>query len=201
MATSDINVEICNLALSHVGGFPIQSVTEATKEARECKRLYPTAKDSTLEAFDWDFARKEKALGELSGNGVTRSGWTYSYEWPSDCVIPRRIYNAADKHKKIEYEIGVNDDLNKRMILCNEEDAILIYTARVSDANLFSPSFKEALGYRLGSELAFPLRAKSDLKTSLFREFLLKVGSSQESNANASEKYLTTETSSFQDAR
>lgn len=201
MADSDINVDVCNLALSHVGAFPIQSINEATKEARECKRLYLTAKDATLEAFDWGFARKEKALGELSGSGVTRSGWDYSYEWPSDCIIPRRIYNSADKFKKIDFEIGVSDDLNKRLILCNEEDAILIYTAAVSNANLFTPTFKEALGYRLASELAFPLRAKQDLKATLFREFLLKIGAAQESNANAGDKDHSTETSSFQDAR
>lgn len=198
MADSDINVDICNLALSHVGGYPIQSVSEATKEARECKRLYPFSKDSTLEAFDWSFARKQKLLAEVSG--VEIYGWDYVYEFPSDCIIPRKIYDSSESETPITYDIYVNSDLNKRYIVTDQEDAVLIYTAKVSDANLFSPLFKEALGYRLASELAIPLRSKPTLKDQLFKEFSIKVSSAESSNANASERENPTG-SSFQDAR
>lgn len=194
-------VAICNLALSHLGAYPIQALTESTKEARECKRLYATARDSTLEAHDWSFARKSKVLGLLV---QTYPGWTYAYEWPSDCIAPRKIYDPSgdtadgtalnretdqiDIIGKIEFDVGANDALNRRVILTNEEDATLIYTAKVTDANMFSPGFIDALSWRLASDLALPLRADGNLQKAHFNQFRLIVGQSQSSNANAAHK-------------
>lgn len=192
-------VAICNLALSHLGAYPIQALTEATKEARECKRLYATARDSALEAHDWSFARKQKVLGLLVD---TYSGWTYAYEWPSDCIIPRKIYDPSgdtadgtviDRETdqvqiigRIPFEVGANASLNRRVILTNEEDAELIYTAKVTDPNMFSPGFIDALSWRLASDLAMPLRADKALQQQHFNQFRLIIGQSQSSNANAS---------------
>ena len=83
-------IDICNLALSHVGGRPIESFTEGTKEAIECGRFYAFDRDAVLEDHNWNFARKRLDLA-LTSDEV--SGWTYSYAWPTDCLAPRRIYN------------------------------------------------------------------------------------------------------------
>lgn len=199
MADSDINIDICNLALSHVRGYPIQSITASSQEARECRRLYLPAKDSTLEFHDWSFARKEKTLAVVSGE--TRSGWTYIYEFPSDCLAPRKIHNAASQHKKIPFEVGVNSALNKRRIFTNEENAILIYTAQVVDANIFTVQFKEALALKLGSDLAVPLNRDSKLKDDLYKAFTRKVLGSAADDANTSHKDYDDEPNPYVDAR
>lgn len=193
-------IEICNLALSHLGAYPIQALTDRTKEARECNRLYGPARDAMLEAHDWGAARKRKILALLED---TYSGWDFAYSWPSDCLVPRKIYDGTgdltgtvydpetDRYiqtGKIEYEIGVNDDLNRKLILTDKEDAELIYTAKVTDANLYTPMMVQALGYRLAADLAVPIRADSKLGQNMLNAFFRTVGEAQASSANAEQK-------------
>lgn len=193
------SLDICNLALSHLSAYPIQALTERTKEARECSRLYPIARDAMLESHDWGVARKQQLLAELD---LEISGWDFVYAWPTDCLAPRKIYDPAEcaGSAKIKYDIGVNEDLNRRLILTNEEDAELIYTARITDANLFTAMMVDALGYRLAADLAIPLRSDSNLATKMMRQFGAMIISAQASSANSEENQPETK-SDFHKAR
>lgn len=192
-------LDVYNLALSHVSAAAVQSLTERTKEARECNKLYPVARDSMLESHDWGVARKRKVLALLE---ETYSGWDYAYAWPADCVAPRKIYDATEANNTvpIPYDIGVNDALNRRIILTNEEDAELIYTAKVENVTLFSAMMVDALGYRLAADLAVPLRSDSRLQRSLMSQFLGLVSSAQTNAANTEEQQPD-KISDFQKAR
>lgn len=192
-------VEICNLGLSHVTAYGIQSLDERTKEARECKRLYAPARDAMLESHDWAIARKRKPLALLD---ETYSGWDYAYAWPSDCIMPRRIYDPAEAmgSEKIKFEFAVNDALNRRVILTNEAEAELIYTAKVTDANLYTSMMIDALSYRLASDLALPLRSDSNLQKDMLNQFLSRVAAAEASVSNAEEKPPETK-SDFHKAR
>lgn len=192
-------VDICNLGLSHVAAYPINNLDERTKEARECKRLFPIARDAMLEAHDWGVARKQVALALLDEEVP---GWDYVYAWPTDCLVPRKIYDPAEApgSTPIKYEFRVNDDLNRRVIVTNQEDAELIYTAKVTDANLFTSMMVDALGFRLASDLAIPLRSDSKLQVSMLNQFLSRVSAAQASSANAEEKPPETK-SDFHKAR
>lgn len=195
-------VEICSLALSHVGGYYLESLDEPRKEARECKRLYAPARDATLEVFDWGFARKRLALGLLAD---TVDGWDYVYAWPSDCAMPRRIYDPSNPENTqetdpIPMDLGVNSALSKRTIMTDQEDAILIYTAKVEDSNVYTASFVDALSWRLASDLAIPLRSDSKLQQNFLQQFRLRIGEAGVSSANADKKKPSS-VSSFQSAR
>lgn len=202
-------VDICNMALSHVAAYPIASLTSNTKEARECKRLYEPARDAALEFHDWGFARKRGVLALLS---ETFSGWDYAYAWPVDCLTPRYIYDASNDSLLdsddetplppggIEFEDGVNGDLTKRIILTNEANAELIYTARVTDGNLFSSLFVDALSWRLAADLAIALRSDSKMKADHMNEFIRRVGTAGVSNANGNNRNPKTG-SSYQRSR
>lgn len=192
-------LDICNLALSHVAAYPIQSLDERTKEARECKRLYSVARDAMLEAHDWGVARKREALALLAD---TYSGWDFAYAWPVDCLAPRKIYDPSEANNTVplKFEIGVNDALNRRIILTDEEDAELIYTAKITDANLFTSMMVDALGFRLAADLAIPLRSDSRLQEKMMNQFLARVISAQASSANSEEKQPD-KISEFQKAR
>lgn len=192
-------LDICNAGLSHVSAYGIQSLDERTKEARECKRLYPIARDAMLESHDWAIARKRVALALLSD---TYSGWDYAYAWPADCIMPRKIYDEGEcaGSEKIKFEFGVSAALNRRVILTNKEDAELIYTAKVTDANLYTTMMIDALSFRLASDLALPLRSDSKLQASMKNQFIGMISAAQASVANAEEKPPETK-SDFHKAR
>lgn len=172
-------IDICNIALSHVGGYRINALTDPTKEARECALHYAIARDATLADHDWDFARKRIALALLS---TTYSGWDYAYQYPSDCLVARRIYDDTgllDEDGGIEFEVAANDGLTGRVILTDQEDAELIYTAKVQDVNIFSPQFVEAHALRLASSLAQPLKGKPELRQSLLGLYGIQVNAAK----------------------
>jgi len=196
-------VDICNLALSHIGGLSIQSLNESNRQARECKRLYPVLRDAVQAEFPWNFARKRVTLALLSGEEV--SGWDYAYIYPTDCLNALEIYNPLTtqtytdgmyisgqlveslvkvKSDKIKFEVAVNAAKDTRMILSDQEAAELIFTARIEDANLFSPSFVDALSWRLAADLAMPLKGKASLHQQMMAMYASKLGMSRQANAN-----------------
>lgn len=196
-------VDICNLALSHIGALSIQALTESNRQARECSRLYGVIRDTVLAEFPWNFSRKRVTLALVSG--VTVSGWDFVYAYPTDCLKALDIYNplttqtyidgqffrgsaeeavVKTKADKIRFEVALSEGKDQRLILTNQEDAELIYTAKVTDANLFDPSFIDAISWRLAADLAMPLKGKVALHQQMMQMYENKLGRSRQANAN-----------------
>ena len=190
-------VDICNMALSHIAQYPIQSLNDSLKTAQECKTLYPRARDSVLEDFMWNFAFKWIAIPLLD---LEHDKWTYLYQYPSDCVRALEIYNSASETDKIEFEIYVNEDLDSKMIGTDQEDAVLKYTARVTNPNLFTSQFIDALSYRLAADLALPLRGDPKIFDAMLRIYSAYISRAQMHNANEREK-TPSDDNSLVDAR
>jgi hypothetical protein len=77
------DVDICNLALSHVGvSTEIANLdTERSKEAQACRRFYEPTREEVLRAFAWPFATRfvDLQLVEEEPNDE----WAYSYRYPA----------------------------------------------------------------------------------------------------------------------
>jgi len=161
MAASQI--EICNMALASLGITTfIAQMDERSKEATVCRLFWETARDATLEAADWNFARRRVKLA-LTLSSVTN--WQHAYAYPSDCIKARRLVIPGDRRpratERIPFEIAVDGD--KRLILTDLVDAELIYTQRVTDPTLFPSSFVTALSAALAARVAMPLAVSSTI--------------------------------------
>lgn len=193
-------VEICNLALSHIRVKSIASLSDNTPQANECNRLYDPTRDAVLEKFNWNFARKRIILSLKS---ETYAGWTYAYAYPSDCIKARKIYNSVGESTisgKIKFEVAIDDALTARIILTEQEDAVLIYTARVTTPNMFSSQFVTAMGYAMAVELTVPLRADVALKETMRLEYINIIEQAGAEDANEGHD-VPEQVSSFLDAR
>lgn len=169
-------VEICNLALSHIRAGSINSLTEASIQAQQCKLKYPILRDQMLQDAPWQFARSLKALALLTDELFN---WIYVYQYPSDCLfinrlhidfaevssdtstsaIASRYYDRGlprpDLNQQVEHKI-YNIDGNK-VIAANNENLRIDYRNRIEDPNLFSLNFIMGLSHLLAAELAIPL--------------------------------------------
>lgn len=151
-------VEICNLGISMFGlGSLISALDENSTEAQHCNLHYETARDQTLEDFDWSFASVEQALA-LTGTAPAR--WTYSYARPSNCIVEREIVNNFSDIP-IEYELASTG--STRLIYTDVEDAYLRFTYQVTDPNLFTTGFKNALACRIAMAIAMPLTKNREI--------------------------------------
>lgn len=152
---------LCNLALVRIGqrGL-IDSLTENTIEAQVAGAVYESARDAVLEAFWWPFATERSELA-LVVDGE-RDGWEYAYAVPSPCVAPRYIWSGVRnpaREARIPFAIE-HDAVFGRVLLTDQEDAQLIFTARVDVVALFPPLFVQALAWKLAAELALGLSVK-----------------------------------------
>lgn len=152
-------VDICNLALSHVGDdATVASINppEGSAQAEHCARFYPIARDSMQEMHAWSFATKRVLLSQLTNTPTWN--WSYAYAQPSDAInilalLPQSS-STDDDSQEFETE---TDGSGTDIILTNEPTASLVYTYIVTDTTKFSPLFTEALALLLASFIAGPV--------------------------------------------
>lgn len=168
-------VEICNIALSNIRAGSINSLTESSLQAQQCKLKYALLRDRCLTTPAWVFNKKVRALSVLTTDVFT---WSYAYQYPVDALKIHRLVGAQEQlphadasvisrtvdrglfglnnlRLKIPYEVFNFD--NVKTIGANDSDLRVIYSAKVTDPNLFSVDFIMALSHLLSSELAIPL--------------------------------------------
>lgn len=176
-------VDICNLALGHLGdNATVSSISppEGSAQAEHCARFYPIARDSLLEMHYWNFSMRRLALAQLVNDWPE---WQYTYGLPADVlniisVLPQdanddyssRFYPtdtpvfahnyspviAAGRYTPQPYTVEVRSD-GTQVLMTNAENAVLRYTALVTDTSMFSPLFVVTLSWHLASMLAGPV--------------------------------------------
>ncbi len=153
-------VDICNLALSHLGDkATVASIEppEGSPQASHCSRFYPVARDFMLEAHDWGFNTARVTLADQSSATPPPSAWTYAYALPANClrllaVLPPDAGSDDQQQAYVRETAGGTD-----VIYCNQENAVARYTWRVPDPTRFSSLFVDAVARLLASYLAGPV--------------------------------------------
>jgi hypothetical protein len=162
-------VDICNLALSHIGESSkvtsLDTTVDLSTQARHCARFYPRAVGFLLEQHDWGFNTRRKPL-VLNTNPsasllVQTAEWDFAYDLPnlphnfatSIAVLPPGSSRDAPTQP---YEIET-DLAGHKLLLTDVEDAVLRYTVKVSNPQRFSESFIQAAAWMLASMLAGPI--------------------------------------------
>lgn len=172
-------VDIANLALSHLGdSATVSSIDppEGSAQAEHCWRFYPLARDALLEMHQWGFSTKRGALAQLT-NPTTE--WAYCYAQPNDLLD---VISVLDPQATDDSSVGIpimtqwseTPMMNagvytpqpfvlesaidgSDVVYTNQPNAVMRYTARVTDTSKFSPLFVQCLSWSLASMLAGPV--------------------------------------------
>lgn len=159
-------VQICNMALSHIGAGPlISSISppDGSVEAGYCATFYDIARTELLEPGNWAFALKRAPLAEVTN---ASAAWSHAYGLPSDCMRALRVLRPSvgvTVFNQDEVTLTQNDqdgaafDVEGQVLYTNEEEAVLLYSVDVTDSAKFTPSFTATLSYLLASYLAGPI--------------------------------------------
>jgi len=165
------DVDICNLALSHLGDTAtVASLDppEGSAQAEHCARFYPIARDSLLEMHTWGFATKRVQLAQL---GAGWPEWDYAYAQPADALNILAVLppDATDDYSQsnvpdsaggtyVPQAFSCEIDANGADVIYTDQiNAVLRYTAIVEDTTKFSPLFVMTLSWHLASMLAGPM--------------------------------------------
>ena len=160
-------VQICNMALSHIGSEArVSSISppDGSVEAGYCSAFYDMARTELLEPGIWRFALARASLAQNASNAS--STWLYAYALPPTCMAPRRVLRAGAgltvfTQDNALYDPSDDDSagftVEGDVLYTNEPDAVLVYVRDVTDTTKFTPSFTSALSYLLASYLAGPI--------------------------------------------
>lgn len=188
-------VDICNIALGYLGDSATVSSLdppEGSAQAGHCSRFYPITRDALLELHPWNFATKRQTLALL--DATPPSAWAYAYALPSDVLKPLAVldpeapddFNQVGSYSPQTFVVETMSDAD--VLLTNQENAVLRYTALVSDTTKFTPLFVEALAWLLASKLAGPLLKGTtgmDVAKGCLKEFTAWFGQATKADANA----------------
>lgn len=171
MALAD-KVDIANLALQNIGiSTTIESFTENSNEAQTINRAYDQARRVALEAFDWGFARARITLTQHAEDAPA-TDWAYRYQYPTGAIIVRRLTNPlGPKNDKVPFAIEVLPDDEQKTIVTDLEDAEAVYTADISNTELFSEHFVESLAAQIAVRIAYPLTKKRSVRSDAISAF------------------------------
>lgn len=168
-------VDVCNLALGHLGDkATVSSISppEGSAQAEHCARFYPIARDMTLEGHEWGFATKRANLALLSD--TPPPGFQFVYQLPSDCrnvidlinpnaptffpIDERRGHWQDDAFtlEAVPFELETRAD-GTPVIYTNLASAQIRYVASVTDTTRFSTQFVDAVAWLLAAYLAGPV--------------------------------------------
>lgn len=160
-------VQICNMALSHIGSEArVSSISppDGSVEAGHCATFYDVARTEMLEPGNWAFSLKRVSLAQVTNPSTV---WAYAYSKPSNCLRALRILRPSIAVTVFTQDLYAQPhtddrdsapfDIEGEVILTNEPDAVLAYVQDVTDSTKFPASFTSALSYLLGSYLAGPI--------------------------------------------
>lgn len=180
-----IDTETCNLALSHLGDGTLLTdpLTEKSEQAICARTFFPTALTYTLKQYDWSEHRKYLALTLVEEAPNTE--WKYSYRYPSDCVMARKIVSGIRNPRddqKVAFTQGLDD--TGKLIFTDVEEAVLRYTVLNDEADTWDLDFKLAVSFHLAYLMAARLKAgnSSKIKAEMASQFLSAV---QQARANS----------------
>lgn len=171
-------LDIYNRALGHIGSDQqVQSPSERTKQAINCRTFYETCRDEVLVDFPWNFARRVVALAMLDEDPPP--GWGYIFAYPSDCLKALRVTDVYGARVPISPAFGWYVDLQGRWslpigmpkipyqimqstsgqkaVVCDLAEPFLFYTTRVFDLNLFDATAVLLLSRKLACEIVSPM--------------------------------------------
>ena len=214
------DVDICNLALAHLGdNATIASIDppEGSAQAEHCARFFPIARDALLEMKNWSFASRRALLPQLT---ACCDQWDYIYGLPADCMRPvsvlpndaeddyvsslmpsdipwsARAYAPAYQagyYAPQPYQIETNSS-GQKILMTNQEQALLRYQAYVTDSSVFPPLFVTTLSWHLASMLAGPV-IKGDAGAAEAKRCMEMMAAflSQASNSDAEQRDIRVE--------
>ncbi|WP_017773845.1 hypothetical protein [Paraburkholderia kururiensis] len=192
-------VTIANLALAGIGTrSTISSLQEGSAEALAISLQWDAALDATLRGAHWNFARKQASLALLNDatqNQPVPTPWQYEYALPPDCLLARFVMPMVQSTPgslpgvsslpayvgpPVRFLLGVDSDASGNdiaVILTNQASAILVYTKRITNPQLFDAEFVQAFAATLSAFIAIPLtgdKSLAKMRMDVAQEWLFK---------------------------
>jgi hypothetical protein len=176
--------DIVNAALVLINSqSQITALNDGSTEANAANAVYATVVQLLLRQMDPDFARTTAALA-LAPSPAIVAPWAYEYTYPATCLRARQVApprsgagSLADPFDPVPIRSSVQFDPNggganipAKVILSNQQNALLVFTSAAVTENQWDAAFTEAAIRRLASPLAMAIAGHPDFARELLEE-------------------------------
>lgn len=179
------DLDICNLALSHIGKEQILAMDQKGAAAEQCRLHFRPALDAALASFDWSFARMVKTLPALANLSFYHP-FGYAFTLPADCLRVRRVaaISANDPRDELRFIIARNPVGDGRVIYTVRAGPTFIYTTSNVDLASIDDQFVECFSFHLAAKLAMPLTRDLKIRAEMMKWAINLTGQAQAASAN-----------------
>lgn len=157
-------LEICNMALAHIGATPIMSLTEESEEARRVVQFYEHDRRVVLRRYPWPWAMRRAELTRLE---TTPEDFAYAYRYPANCVCLRKLYSVDENDHYLPFPDFVTyqmtSDATGKILNTNEPRVAAEYTLDLEDNSIMDEMFADALTWKLAASVAFKLTGNAQI--------------------------------------
>lgn len=169
--------DVVNLALGRIGyRLRVADLLDGSEASTVALDIYGQERDNLLREGNWGFAQRQ-VNGTVLKSAPTNyfdtpwspadnppMPWQFSYEYPADClevrsVRPRPGFLVVVDPQPTLFNV-VNDagySPPRKVVVANTADAVLIYTAQVTNPAYWHVGFVEALAARLADRMKLRL--------------------------------------------
>ena len=168
--SSLVPVDICNLALSHVGQSPIRNLEENNKPARSCAVVYEQMKRAVLRVAKWKFATRPAVLVAVVDPALVKMGFT-GYQLPDDFLRKKRLWfgeYSADVNKDVKHTIMGRRAVVRGLVT---EGLNLLYISDRAPEEDFDNLFIDLLALKIAYSLTYSLVQSTSLRNQLLQEY------------------------------
>lgn len=176
-------LSIANMALSLIGArSSISDLNENSAEAAQIRLWYEFSRAQTLQAYDWNFARRRLPLVAYT-DIPDYTDYAVRYHPLTDMISMRKIWNpSGPSGNAIPYEM---ENFNgEKTILTNMEDAVAVFTSDQTDVLQFPPLFVEALAACVAYHIAFTLTGSQEVKAQMAQVFRVIISTAAANDGN-----------------
>lgn len=148
------DVDICNLALLHLGAEPITALTDGSAQAAVCNAVYPTLRDTYLASFPWAFAtEKGTLLTADAANPPTE--WHYRFKVPPGFLTLLRIHDTG---WDIPFAFAADGYL-----FANQQSNVYVDYIRFVSEGEYPDHFVQAFGWHLAADICMGVTRDANL--------------------------------------
>ena len=191
-------IDICNLALAHLGQGGISSLTQDDERARRIHLFYEPVKAEVLRTHNWAFALVREPLVLLEDPSAP--AYPYLYQYPADGLFVRKVFAGDSGRKPFEFKEVYRRRINQRAIQTPAPQAVAEYTRDVQDATQFDAAFVKAFSLALAADLALTLTGDEALSRLLLTRYAQSLQEARRSNMSEGFQIPPAE-SAFMEAR
>ncbi len=162
-STATSKVEVCTLAMDHIGGGIVTNIDTPSTEAEiKCARWYDVTRRALLRAHPWGFARARVT--------ITRDTTTPAHSWADAYNLPPLLVRLNFIGDDSVVDFKRNYSLEGRQLLLDNSGAASInigYTIDESDVTKFDSLFVDLLAVEIAWRCSFAFNLKPSLKKEL----------------------------------